>query len=468
MTLIEQLTEQRTKLQGDLDGILAAAEAEKRTSLTEAELATFNETDGELKTLDVRVAQLVDIETRRETAASAAGKIGPTVKVRSEPLTYQRGNGQSYFRDMGLATIQRDEEAISRLSRHGKEMDLELRAREERREQQAESEMRSLAEGSVFERRVNPNRTDGQGGYFVPPLWLVDEYVELARAGRVFANAVRQMTLPTGTDSINIPKVATGTTAAIQTADAAAVSSTDMTDTFVSAGVKTIAGQQDIALQLLEQSPISFDEVVFADLIADYNMKLDVQCLSGSNASGQVQGIAGLTGINAITYTDASPTAAELYLPLAQSISQVATGRYRVPTAIFMHPRRWFWLASQTDTNGRPFVVPTDNGPTNAASVQTGVAAEGVVGRVLGVPIFLDPNITTTNGAGTEDQIYAVFTPDIFLWEGSLRTRALQEVLSGTLQVRLQVYNYVAFMPGRYPKSISAISGTGLIAPSGF
>jgi hypothetical protein len=32
-----------------------------------------------------------------------------------------------------------------------------------------------------------------------------------------------------------------------------------------------------------------------------------------------------------------------------------------------------------------------------------------------------------------------------------MRTRVLSEVLSGTLQVRLQVYNYVAFMGNRRP-----------------
>ena len=44
---------------------------------------------------------------------------------------------------------------------------------------------------------------------------------------------------------------------------------------------------------------------------------------------------------------------------------------------------------------------------------------------------------------------------DLYLWEGSMRTRVLSEVLSGTLQVRLQVYNYVAFMANRRPSSIT-------------
>jgi hypothetical protein len=51
---------------------------------------------------------------------------------------------------------------------------------------------------------------------------------------------------------------------------------------------------------------------------------------------------------------------------------------------------------------------------------------------------------------------------------GHSRVRVLQEVLSGTLQVRIQLYNYVAAMQHRRPKAISVISGTGLVAPTGF
>ena len=276
------------------------------------------------------------------------------------------------------------------------------------------------------------------------------------------------MTLPEGTDSINVPKIATGTTVAAQTADAAGVSSTDLTDSVATAAVKTLAGQQDIALQLIEQSPGSFDEIVAADLLADYNMKLDQQCIVGSGASGQVQGINGLSGTNGITYTSGAPTGPLTYAPVAQAISQIAGNRYLPPTAIVMHPRRFFWLAAALDTANRPLVVPSAAGPYNPEAVQTGMAAEGPIANMLGLPVYIDPNVPVLQGAGTEDRIYVVRAPDLLLWEGNLRTRVLPEVLSGTLQVRIQLYNYFAWMPDRYPKAISVVSGTGLIAPSGF
>jgi hypothetical protein len=72
-------------------------------------------------------------------------------------------------------------------------------------------------------------------------------------------------------------------------------------------------------------------------------------------------------------------------------------------------------------------------------------------------------------GGGTnETRIVVARFPDLYLWEGSLRTRVLTEVLSGTLQVRFQVYNYFAFMGNRRPESISVISGTGVIPTAGY
>ncbi len=54
---------------------------------------------------------------------------------------------------------------------------------------------------------------------------------------------------------------------------------------------------------------------------------------------------------------------------------------------------------------------------------------------------------------------------DLWLWERSLRMRALPEVLSETLQRRFQVYAYSAFMANRFPPSISEIASSGFAAP---
>lgn len=484
---LRELAERRAALSGDAAKIVAAAEAEKR-GLTTEETANFDGKLAEVKAVDEEIAKtearIAEVEEQEKRAGRAAEIVGETrggdrqtsgAVVTHEPMTYERGNGHSYFLDLARSQIQNNAEARARLEAHGRELRVELPKREARRDEAARRAsyaidgVKERHQESVFEKRVNPNRADGQGGYFVPPLWLVDEYIALPRFGRPFANAVRNFDLPSGTDSVNLPKVATGTATGVQTADGASVTSTDLTDTFVSAPVRTIAGQQDVAMQLLDQSPTSFDQVVFTDLIADYNAALDLQCINGSGSSGQVTGALNASGINSVTYTDASVTLPEMWPAFGQAASQVAKNRKLPALATFMTPSIWYWITAQLDSSNRPFVQIEPGTGFNILALQTGVDSEGPVGRILGLPVLLDGNIPSNLGAGSnESRIITARTSDLYLWEGSLRTRVLTEVLSGTLQVRFQVYNYVAFMPDRLPKAISAISGTGIIPQSGY
>ena len=160
------------------------------------------------------------------------------------------------------------------------------------------------------------SRVDGSGGYAVPPAWLMDQYIELARPGRAFANLVQRQPLPGGTDSINIPKLLTGTATGVQTADNTPVVDVDLTDTFINAPVRTIAGAQGVSIQLIDQSPIAFDDVVFRDLVAAHAATTDQQVSTGSGVGGQVLGVGNTPGIGTVptsavttgVFTRRSPT----------------------------------------------------------------------------------------------------------------------------------------------------------------
>lgn len=488
----ELLLSQRKTAAEARDAVLAAPTAESR-DLNAAEKTAFDEKraavkkiDDDLADLNNRITDLEEDEKREQTAAQMLAQAGQTGEQRGrggattvEPLTYNRHNGSSYFHDMARAQFRADHSAADRLARHAAEMRVEMPAREKRREDRARTQMDEMGEqerwrdeqrASAFEQRVNPNRTDGQGGYFVPPLWLIDQYIDLPRFGRPIANAVRNLELPAGTDSINLPKVATGSSTAAQTADGAAVSSTDITDTSVSASVYTVAGQQDVSMQLLDQSPApGFDSVTFSDLLGDLAVRQDVYVINGSGSSGQPTGILNVSSPNAITYTDASPTLPEMWVPWIQSISQIASNRKLPPTATFVIPAIWYWGTAALDTTNRPLLISEQTGPFNAMALQTGAVSEGPVGRLtVGTPVILDGNIPSNLGGGTETRIITLRTSDLYLWEGAIQTRVLTEVLSGTLQVRFQVYRYAAFMGNRLPKAISIVSGTGMIPTAGY
>ncbi|MFJ6841353.1 phage major capsid protein [Streptomyces griseoluteus] len=449
----EQIAQQREDTLAKRKAITDLAEEEAREDLLPEEDSEFRELtgqiaefDGQLTQLDERISELT-AEAERSATVTAGAAAVKRAKARvssvSEERTYAKGNGRSYLQDLAKVQLNMDSgEARERLMRHAQDV-------------ATDPEYRDLS------------RTDGNGGYFVPPVWLMDQYAELARAGRAYANVVSNQPLPPGTDSINIPKVASGTATAVQNGDNTAVQETDLTDTFINAPVRTIAGQQDVAIQLLDQSPVSFDEVIFRDLVADYATKTDLQVISGSGSAGQVLGVRNTAGITTISYTDATPTVAKLYSKIADAVQRVHTGRFMAPTVIVMHPRRWAYLLAASDSTGRPLVVPNSGNPQNAIGTLGVVGSQQVVGTMHGLPVVTDPSMPTNLGVGTnEDVIHVLRASDLILYESGIRSRVLPEVGSGNLTVRLQVYGYLAFTAARYPASVVEIGGTGLVAPS--
>lgn len=452
----EAANKQREELRESRKAIVDLADEEGREDLHDEEDTEFRdltsqiaEVDEEITGLDERIKEISDEVERDQQVtdgAKAVRKAQARAEVLSEAVTYRKDpSGPSYLRDLVIHTMNLDgnQEAGERLQRHASEV-------------RNSKEFRDL------------DRVDTSGGYFVPPAWLMSQWVDLARAGRATANIVSNQQLPAGTDSINIPKVDTGTSTAIQTADNAAVSETDLSDDFVQAPVRTIAGQQDVAVQLLEQSPLNFDEVVFSDLIADYATKLDLQVIDGSGASGQVLGIRTTTGIETVAADTA--TVKSVYAKIADAVQRVHTLRFMAPTVIVMHPRRWAWFLAAFDTTDRPLVVPSGPGQNQIATFGA-VASEQVVGQMHGLPVVTDPNLPTDGTVtGTPpdnaDSILVLRASDLWLFESSIRTRVLPEVGSGTLTTRLQVYGYVAFTAGRYPKSVVELAGDGLAAPT--
>ncbi|MEU5133433.1 phage major capsid protein [Streptomyces californicus] len=450
--LRKQLTaalEARAALKTELDAVLTAPTAENRNP-NEAEAQRFNEKrdavkakDLEIEELSARIKDLEEDEKREQRAAEIlaehgqAGERRERVTVTSEPETYRKGGQQSYFRDLYRATEKGDRAAAERLQRNDRE---------------------------VMEKRA-VTTTDGSMGEFVPPLWMVNDYVALARAGRVAADRLRSQPLPAGTDSISLPKIASGTAVAEQTSQNTSVQNTDATLTSVTASVATIAGQQTVPQQLLDQSPINVDSILLADLAADYAVKLDTFVLTNNVANKR--GLLSVSGVNAVTYTDATPTTAELYPKVADGIQLIHTNRLMPADTILMHPRRWAWFTAQVDTQGRPLVVPVANMPQNALAAMEGVNSEGFVGTLQGLPVYVDPNIPTGLGAGTnEDRIIILRADDVILFEGSPRAEVFRETKADQLSVLLRFFNYAAIHSERYPKAISVLAGTGLIAPT--
>jgi HK97 family phage major capsid protein len=317
-------------------------------------------------------------------------------------------------------------------------------------------------EGEVERRDVGTGAFAG----LTVPVYLTELVAPLARAGRPFADICRQLDLPPGGMTVNISRITTGTAVAAQATENAAVQETDIDDTLLTVNVRTIAGQQDVSRQVIDRS-VGADEVVIQDLVFAYHTELDRQILNADGTNGTHVGIFNVASNVAVTYTDATPTAAELYPKLADLIQQVQTGVFMGLSHFIMHPRRWWWLAKEVGTSFPFLTVPSAG--QQQAGVIGGTDYQGVNRSILGVPVVLDGNVITNNGGGTnEDIIHGVTAQELFLWEdpgAPLFIRA-EQTQAGNLSVKLVVYGYSAFTGGRRPTSQGDIQGTGLITPT--
>ena len=396
MSYLDKVIERRDAVKSEMDAVLEAVAAEERTDLTAEETEKVDALVEESRSLDTKIDKLktqadADVKAAeiRSAVASVATPAVGVARVISEIRTYTPETEASFVKDAYNAQFKSDFAAQERLARHMREESLENRA---------------VATGNF----------DG----LVVPQYLTDLAAPFARAGRPFLDAAtNKHALPASGMTLNISRMTTGTTTAIQATQNANVSNTDADDTLLTINVRTVAGQQDISRQAIERGT-GIDSFILADLIRSWHTTLDNQCLNGDGTSGTVLGL-DASGGNAITYTSASPTVQLLYPKLADAVQQVQTTAFQQPTHWIMHPRRLAYLLAAVDSQNRPLVVPTAQGPMNTFAAGAGASSYGNSGYTLmGLPIITDANVVTNAGAGTnQDKIYCVASPEMHLWE---------------------------------------------------
>lgn len=447
MSYFDKVVERRDAVKAEMDAVLEAVASENRTDLTAEETVKVDALVAESRSLDEKIEKLSAQATADAKAAEARSAVAeiatPRVggfKVTKESRTYSPESDSSFFKDAYNAQFKSDYAAQERLARHQREEEIERRD-------------------------VGTAQFEG----LVIPQYLTEFAAPLARAGRPFADfATLKHTLPPAGMTLNISRMTTGSSTAVQVTQNDAVSETDVDDTLLTINVRTIAGQQDLSRQAIERGT-GIDLFVAQDLIRSWHTTLDSQILNGAGSAGTILGLAD-SGGNAVTFTSTAPTVALLYPKLADAIQKIQTNAFVNPTHFVMHPRRLAFLLAAVDTTNRPLVVPAAGGPTNAIGSGAGAVAYGNSGyQMMGLPIITDANVVTTDGTGTnQDEIYVVTAPECHLWEqpGSPFTLRYDATGAGNLTIKTVVYGYAAFSAGRYPLANSIISGTGLTAPT--
>lgn len=454
MSVIADLTERRKALRAELEAEAAPKNDDGEIrSMTDDESTAWDAKAAEVAKLDERISELQEQETREAAANKHHLEVGTAeveqrVQVTNEPNPVYRPDDtvRSFFKD--LATVQTNN--VSMGSTIPEARDRLARAQETRA-----GDMTTVA---------------GAGGEFAPPAWLIEEFVSLARAGRVTADLCNKQVLPSGVSSVNLPKVATGTATGVQATQNSALTDTAMTTTSVSSGITTVGGLQIVSLQLLQQSGIPFDRVILSDLAAAYATNVDTQVLYGAAGSGEVAGLVGVATNTAFTSAAPAPAsvtnANSLYYTVGKAEATAWAALYNRPNAIVMHPRRWSWILGSVDSNARPFVVPRGPQFNGLATAPNEVPAEGFAGSFGDLDVYVDPNIKiAANSTTNQDEIYILRGSDLWLYESPVQTASFDATYAANASVLFRILGYIAFIPTRRTGAVQSIRGTGLVAP---
>jgi HK97 family phage major capsid protein len=437
MTYSATLNEKRDAALALADDIVAKATADAR-ELTADEDKQIADTLEVVRDLDEQIRRHVELEQRAAAAAEArkANNVEQAVTaVKSEPRTYAPKSDHSFIRDAFAAQFMNDFAASERLARHMNEERVERR-----------------------------DVTSANFAGLIVPQFLTNLAAPFARAGRPFLDVARKHQLPNEGLTLSISKVTTGSATAVQT-EGAAVQETNMDDTKLDVSVVTVAGQQNVSRQAIERGT-NIDTLVMADLVSAYHTNLDSLFVTTSATS--------LTNVitQVVTYTDASPSVAELYPKVVDAVQRIQTNFFAGPNFILMHPRRLAFILAAVDGQNRPLAVPVPNFNGQPAFASgNGAPVYGNSGyTMLGLPIITDANVITTNGAGSnEDVIIVGNTQEAHLWEqgaGEPMMLRFEQPKAAELDITMIVYGYSAFTANRYPNAFALVGGTGLVTPT--
>jgi hypothetical protein len=443
--------------------ILSRAQQEGRSHLTEEEDARVAELKSareqykaDVQGAERKLAEANEVKAEEEARTQEQAKAAPTgvrpaptardqrIHVVSEERTYRKDMdpyGKVFLMDVCRQFMFQDVDAQHRLSRH----------MQEERVERAEYFTRAVGTGAF-------------AGLTVPQ-YLTELYAPATAALRPFADICNRHPLPEQGMSVNISRITTASSAALQASENSAVSETNMDDTLLTVNVQTAAGQQTVSRQAIDRGT-GIEDVTMQDLFNRVATILDSTLIN--------QATNGLTNVaTAVTYTDASPTGAELYPKILGAAAGVEAALLAMgsPSHAVMHSRRWYWLSSQMSSTWP--LINWSGIPVQAGGVanSNSMYASGVRGVLpSGLQVVVDNNIATNLGAGTnEDEVYVVPASECHLWEdpnAPLFIRAEQPAAAASLGVLLVAYSYFAYTFGRYSNGTQKVSGTGLVTPA--
>lgn len=415
---------QRTKydaLRETIAGYQTRAAEEKR-DLTEDELTSIKEQGEQARAIAAEIESLTEIENRNRKVAELGAsllteehnepeKLGQartssTTTRDRDPGHYRReaeGGQHSFFADL-YRSRSGDTDASTRITEHTR----------------AEHARAGLTTG-------------GNGVGVVPPRWMTDEFEEMARQGRYLANAVRNVPLGDDPRPLTLPKQTAGTEDAVtwQSAenDGLADKNTWDSDTDV-VSPKPLAGKQLVSRQLIDMSTPAVDQLIYADLMSVYNLKVEKKV-------GSVVVAAAGDAITTLATDEAFGTNAAAIDAVVDTAIAVRNARKLPANLAVMTVNRWGKFKKLKDAQNRPLLPVSTYGPQNVNGIGS-VNADGVVEDL---PVIATDGVG--DGSTYPESVLVMRSTDTILFESNMLRFRFEEQ-AGPESIVLGIWGYVA------------------------
>jgi len=433
---LASLREKYEGLRTGIEGLQSRAASEGR-DLTETELTSVREQGEQARSLHTQITELTDIEARHADVAALAARLD--ADRRDEPGPDGDEQTRGAVRVSGTTAVDRDPGHYRKNgSAHSFFGDL--------------FHARSLQDGEATRRLVQHNRAlnmADEGPGVVPPKWMGEEFAEIARQQRRVASAVRNIPISNAAP-ISMPRqsAASGTVAE-QTTEETATDFTDGWDSAVTTvSPKATSGGQKVTRTLLEASNPAVDQLIWSDLIGDYNGVVEAKVVA---AMVTAAGSATVTYATEAAWTTGLDPAEATYVgdAILDTAIAVRNGRKMPADVLVASVTRYGSLLKIKDSTGRP-LTPADSG---GAMNVIGRGEVAVDGRVHGLGVLASDGVTQY-----PESLLVARASDTILFESPV-LRFRYDEPDGPEIIRLGVWAYTA-VHVKYSASVERIAIT--------
>ena len=249
----------------------------------------------------------------------------------------------------------------------------------------------------------------------------MNEFITNQVTSRAAIEAGSRGALPASGLSFTIPRV-TGNGSVADVNEGAAVTAVGMTSDYLTVDINKFAGRQFVSWELLDRSaPLFYDEMI-RNLSNAYANATDAAVIAALLAGG-----------TAASTTAATAAGFQSFVATETAAAYKGTGQFA--RNLVASTDVWAAIMGYADSTGRSLYTASQ--PANASGA---AAPTALTGSVLGLNLYVDPNIGVS---GVIDNSCYIVSPESYTTYESPTTRLQVQVL-GSGQVEIAVYGYLA------------------------